>query len=139
MKFFSLMIIRHIKLQNAFQLDPSRVQEIECLTNTKLLIEPDCIQIIGESKNGRYARLLIQHSILLSYLNDDLEPVREQPILSTTSNWRQLAIEIIKRTICAFNTTVILISNHWALELSVYFRTIYVDIVQMHGILRLDI
>jgi hypothetical protein len=102
------MIVRHIKFQNTLQFDPFIVREIERLTDTKLLVESDSIRIVGEPRNSRHARLLIQHSILLTYLNTDLGPsLHEQENVPNTSmlTWQQLAIEAIKRALCAFNTT----------------------------------
>lgn len=103
------MIVRHVKIQRTFQLNSIKICEIESLTDTKLLVEPNSIQIIGEPRNSRQARLLIQHSILLAYLNADPEPLREQTSVPTMG-WQQLAAETVKRALYAFNVTKSLIS-----------------------------
>lgn len=108
------MIVRHIKLHNSFQLDPFRVYEIECLTGTKLLIEPECIQIVGEPQNSRRARLLIQHSILLTYLIDDPPFLYQHTEIpkSNDMSWQQFSIETIKQALNAFNTTLNMFSKY---------------------------
>jgi hypothetical protein len=105
------MIVRYIKMHQFNELilsylDSSRICAIENLTNTRILIDMDYIQIIGEASNSRQARLLIQHSILLTLLNANPEPLIQMPSKVASPSWQQVGYNTIKKVLFTWNSTL---------------------------------
>lgn len=101
------MIVRYIKFNDLIlsHLDSNRLLEIELLTSTKIFIDLDHIQIIGEASNSRQARLLIQHFILISSINADFKPfiLNQKENRSEMFNWQQIGYHTIKKALSTLN------------------------------------
>jgi hypothetical protein len=96
-----MVVVRHIKL---YQFNELVLSQIEYMTNTKVILGKDEIQIFGDTKNCRYARLLVRDFILFSLLNVD----QSIPATSQNNAMNMDIIRIFKKAMCVWNSISII-------------------------------